>query len=464
MVIAVQPVSAGQPGASQAGTGQSGADLRAASPIGASAATAGVSRRGWYALVVMLLIFSCHFLDRAVLSLVAEPVRKEFGLSDSQLGVLNGFAFGVMFAIAGIPIGLMVDRINRSKLLACMVFLWSSATAACGLAQSYVWLLAGRMAVGAAESGGAPTSLSLMSDYFPPPLRSTAVGIYYLGGAVGGLMCYLVGSQVAAHFGWRAALFVAGVPGITLAVLAFTTLHEPKRGATEAPATGIADGSASGDRPVGLGRALQQIAANRALLYLFGAAPLTSAAAAAAGAWLPPFFMRSHGMDIGTASLILGIAGGGFGALGSTLGGAIADRVARRDATRRTGFGACVMLAAIPALLIATLSVANMPAIAFTFVSFALIFAALPVSFGSMLTLTAPRIRGITSATMQGACNLLGFGLGPLGVGVLSDHFGGPSSLRYALAIVSTGCCLGAALCFLLARRAIRAGRDTMPP
>src|SRR5271155_3531409 len=178
----------------------------AAEPASAEAAGAtGVSRRGWDALAVMLLIFSCHFLDRAVLSLVAEPVRKEFGLSDSQLGVLNGFAFGLMFAIAGIPIGLLVDRINRSRLLACMVFLWSSATALCGLAQSYAALLTGRMAVGAAEAGGAPTSLSLMSDYFPPRLRSTAVGYYYLGNAVGGLMCYLVGSRGAAHYGWRGA-------------------------------------------------------------------------------------------------------------------------------------------------------------------------------------------------------------------------------------------------------------------
>jgi predicted MFS family arabinose efflux permease len=313
------------------------------------------------------------------------------------------------------------------------------------------------MAVGAAESGGAPTSLSLMSDYFPPRLRATAVGFYYLGSAVGGLMCYVVGSQVAAHYGWRAALFVAAVPGITLAVLAFCTLREPARGATETGARGAAS-----ERPVGLGVALRMIATNRALLYLFGAAPLVSAAAAAAGSWLPPFFMRSHGMGIGNASLVLGLAGGGFGALGSTLGGTIADRVARNDATRRTGFGAVVLLLAMPSLLIATLSVANAPAIGFTFVSFALIFAGLPVAFGSMLTLTAPRIRGITSATLQGACNLLGFGLGPLGVGVLSDKFGGANSLRYALAIVSTACCLGAALCFLLARGSIRAARSTM--
>jgi predicted MFS family arabinose efflux permease len=416
-----------------------------------------VARGAWYALVIMLLVYSCHFLDRAVLSLVAEPVRKEFGLSDSQLGMLNGFAFGVMFAISGIPIGLLVDRVNRSRLLACMVFLWSSATAACGLAHSFIALLTGRMAVGAAEAGGAPTSLSLMSDYFPPRLRSTAVGFYYLGNAVGGLMIFLVGSRVAAQYGWRPALLVAAVPGIVLAVVTFATLREPARGGTEPRAAG-----ASIEKPVGLIAAYRQIASNRALLYLFGAAPLTSAAASAAGAWLPPFFMRNHGMHIGSAGLVLAIAGGGFGALGSTLGGAIADRVARKDATRRTGFGVCVMLLAIPALLVATLSVANAPAIGLTFVSFALIFAALPVSFGSMLTLTSPRIRGVTSATMQGVSNLLGYGLGPLGVGMLSDALGGPNSLRHALAVVSTSCCLAAALCFMLARRSIRASRDTV--
>ncbi|HEY3659113.1 MAG TPA: MFS transporter [Steroidobacteraceae bacterium] len=425
--------------------------------VGAEQAAPDRAARGaWYALTIMLLVYSCHFLDRAVLSLVAEPVRKEFGLSDSQLGMLNGFAFGLMFAVAGIPIGLLVDRINRSRLLACMVFLWSSATALCGLAQSYLALLTGRMAVGAAEAGGAPTSLSLMSDYFPPRLRSTAVGFYYLGNAVGGLMIFLVGSRVAAQYGWRAALLVAAVPGIALAVVAFATLREPVRGGTETRA-----GSASSE-PVGLIAAYRQIASNRALLYLFGAAPLTSAAASAAGAWLPPFFMRSHGMHISGAGLVLAIAGGGFGALGSTLGGAIADRVARKDATRRTGFGVCAMLLAIPALLGATLSVANAPAIGLTFVSFALIFAALPVSFGSMLTLASPRVRGVTSATMQGVSNLLGYGLGPLGVGMLSDALGGANSLRYALAIVSTVCCLGAALCFVMARASIRAGRSTM--
>jgi predicted MFS family arabinose efflux permease len=429
---------------------------------GAEAATAtssGAVRGGWYALTIMLLIYSCNFLDRAVLSLVTEPVRREFALSDSQLGVLNGFAFGLMFALVGIPMGLLVDRVNRCRLLACMVFLWSSATAGCALARNYVGLLIGRMAVGAAESGGAPTSFSLISDYFPPRLRSSAVGFYYLGGAIGGLMCYLVGSQVAAHYGWRAALLASSIPGVMLAALGLFSLREPARGGTEPGPR-----ASQGEQVVGFVPALRMIVTNRALVYLFGAAPFVSAAAAAAGAWLPPFFMRSHAMSIGNASLILGIAGGGFGALGSTVGGAIADRVARSDATRRTGFGACVLLFAMPCLLAATLSVALAPAIAFTLASFALIFVGLPVAFGSMLTLASPRIRGVTSATMQGMCNLLGYGLGPLAVGIVSDKIGGPSSLRYALAIVSSTCCLGAALCFLLARSSIRSGRSTMAP
>jgi predicted MFS family arabinose efflux permease len=208
--------------------------------------------------------------------------------------------------------------------------------------------------------------------------------------------------------------------------------------------------------------AYRQIASNRALLYLMGAAPLTSAAASAAGGWLPPFFMRMHAMSIGSASLILAIAGGGFGALGSTLGGALADRVARNQTSRRMLFGALVMLLAIPALLVTTLSVTDAPAIGVSFVSFALIFAGLPVSFGSMLSLSAPRVRGVTSATMQGLSNLVGYGLGSLGVGVLSDAIGGPGSLRYALAVVPSVCCLGAMVCFLMAWRSIRAGRDTM--
>ncbi len=411
----------------------------------------------WYALTIIVLIYSCHFLDRSVVALIAEPLRKEFGLNDSQLGLLTGFAFGLMFAIAGIPMGLLVDRVKRTRLLACMVFLWSGATAVCGLAPNFLSLLAGRMAVGAAESGGPPTSLSLMSDFFPPRLRSTAVGIYYFGNAVGGLMLFLVGSRVAAHHGWRAALLVAAVPGITLALIAYATLREPARGGTEPPVIRVA-----AETPIGLIAAYRQIASNRALLYLMGAAPLASAAASAVGTWLPPFFMRMHGMTIGSASLILAIAGGGFGALGSTLGGSLADRIARNQMSRRVAFGAWVMVLAIPALLVTALAVSDAPAIGASFVSLALIFAALPVSFGSMLTLAAPRVRGVTSATMQGVTNLVGYGLGSLGVGVLSDVIGGPNSLRYALVIVPCACCFAALLCFVMARHSIRAGRDTM--
>jgi predicted MFS family arabinose efflux permease len=408
----------------------------------------------WYALVVLTLVYSCHFLDRAVISLVAEPLRHEFALSDSQLGLLTGLGFGLMFALAGIPIGVLVDRVNRRNLLAGVVFLWSSATAVCGLAQNYVALLVARMAVGAAESGGAPTSMSLISDYFPPQQRSTAVGFYYLGNALGGVMCFIVGSYVAAHFGWRAAFFVAGVPGILLAILALTSLREPPRGGTDSRASA----TGASEPPVPLAVALRQIVSNPALVCLILAAPMASSSVATLGAWLPSFFMRSHGMALGHASLVLAIAGGGFGALGSIVGGTLADRVARKNPARRAVFAAVAQILAIPVVVTAILTPVMSLSVGLAFLAFAMIFSTIPVAFGSMLTIAGPRIRGITSATMQVVTNLIGYGMGPFIAGVISDSIGGDNSLRYALAIVVTGCCVGAIVTFGLTYKYMNAG------
>lgn len=170
----------------------------------------------WLALGIITLIYSCHFLDRAVVSLVAEPLRKAFALTDSQLGLLTGLAFGVTFALAGLPMGWLADRVNRRKMLGWVVLLWSSATTAAGFANSFAALLLCRMGVGAAESGGAPTAMSLISDYFPPQERVTAMGIYYLGNTIGGLMCIGIAAYVVEHHGWRAAFYVAGIPGVLM--------------------------------------------------------------------------------------------------------------------------------------------------------------------------------------------------------------------------------------------------------
>lgn len=408
-------------------------------------------RGRWYALTILTLIYSCHFLDRSVVSIVAEALREEFTLSDSQLGLLTGLGFSLTFALAGIPIGLLIDRVNRRNLLTGVVFLWSAMTAVCGLAQGFVSLLCARMAVGAAEAGGSPTSLSLISDYFPPQERSTAVGLFFLSNAFGGIMCAIIGGYVTVHYGWRAAFFVAGVPGAILAVVALLTLREPPRGGSDGRAAGT---SAPTAPPVM--QALRTMFANRALVALFVAGALAVSAVTALGAWLPPFFMRVHGMDVKAASFVLAVAVGGFGALGSLFGGLLADRVGRRGPERRVLLAALIMLLSIPVVLGAMFVSSKALAVALTIATIGLGFSVIPIAFGSMLTVATPNTRGISSATMQVVTNLLGYGVGPFGVGVISDWYGGPDSLRYAIASVAVACGLLAAIAFHFARRHMR--------
>ncbi|WP_157889086.1 MFS transporter [Herminiimonas arsenitoxidans] len=189
-----------------------------------------VPAKSWYALSILTMIYSCHFLDRTMISIIVEPVRAEFHLHDSQIGLLTGLAYGATFAIAGIPIGLLIDRVNRIKLLAILVTIWSGMTILSGIANSYIHLLLARMGVGASEAGGSPASLSLISDLFPPSKRSTAVGYFFLSNAIGATLSIIIGGFVTAQYGWRTAMLLAGIPGIILAAVLILTVRNPKRG------------------------------------------------------------------------------------------------------------------------------------------------------------------------------------------------------------------------------------------
>lgn len=415
-----------------------------------SPAAAGPAYR-WYCLTVLTLVYSCHFLDRAVVQIVIEPVRAEFQLTDSQLGLLTGLGFAVMFALASVPIGLLVDRVNRRNLLAGVVFVWSGATAICGFAQSYATLLLARMGVGAAEAGGAPTSMSIIADIFPPQRRATAIGFFYMNTVLGALAVALIGRHVAEAYGWRAAFFVAGVPGIVLAILLLLTVKEPQRGG--------ADAGAAVTR-VSVGTALRTIARQPTLVALLIAVPLASAAVSALATWLSPYFMRVHHMTLSQAADVLAIATGPFAAAGSLLGGALSDRVGRTNPARRFDVCAAAMLVAIPVAAGMTLAVDRSFAIGCSVFAVALVFAVIPIGFGSMLVLTSAGMRGTTASVMQLFSNLVGFGVGPFAVGWLSDLRGGPDSLRFAILTVTVFCCVASALAFWRARSSLarRAG------
>lgn len=409
---------------------------------------AGVPAASWYALAIMTMIYSCHFLDRSMISIIVEPVRAEFRLNDSQIGLLTGLAYGAMFALAGIPIGLTIDRVNRIKLLAVLVAVWSGMTALSGMAQNYTQLILARMGVGAAEAGGSPTSLSLISDLFPPKKRSTAVGFFFLSNAIGATLSILIGGVITAKYGWRTAMLVAGIPGITLAVVLILTVRHPKRGATDG-ADALPQKAAT-PREV-----IAYIRNNAAMLHLLAGVSIITAAIATLGAWIPSFSMRFHGMSVREAGMLVAVAAGFFAAAGSVLGGITSDRLGKTEARRRIDFCTYICFVLVALACAGTLMAATSLMMALMCLSMFAGFMIFPAAFGSMLSLVKPNMRGVTAASMQICTNLVGYGLGPFAVGVLSDLIGGAQSLRYAMLIVLAICCPWAALHFKLAARAV---------
>ncbi len=404
----------------------------------------------WYALAILTLIYACHYLDRTVISIVAEPIRREFELSDRQLGVLTGLAYGISFALAGLPFGYLIDRVNRRRLLAIVVATWSSMTALGGLAQSYLHLVVVRVLLGAAEAGGTPTGMSLISDLFPSRLRSTALGIYYMGAGIGAAASAVVGAVVAAHYGWRAAFVVAGLPGILLGVLVWFSLRDVPRGAQEARTVE--------DAAPPMWRVLRFMGSQHAVVALIIAVALVSAGMAAIGAWLPALLMRSHGMALGGAGIVTALTFGLFSSLGTLAGGMAADRLARAGAVRRLWFCAVMALLAAPAGMGAAL-VTHMPlAVGLAFAAAFFGFAIFPSGFGMAMELMPARMRGMTTASAQVVTNLLGYGVGPFAVGALSTAIGGADLLRQGMAWVAATAMLLAAVALVLAARCFARG------
>lgn len=419
---------------------------------GVSTSEAPVASGAWYALAMLTLIYACHYLDRTVISIVAEPIRREFGLSDSQLGLLTGLAYGVSFALAGIPFGYLIDRVNRRRLMAVVVVAWSSMTALAGLVQNYASLLVTRVLLGAAEAGGTPTAMALISDLFPARLRSTALGIYFLGTGVGAAASAVIAAVVAAQYGWRAAFLVAGLPGIVLGLLVWFTLRDVERGASEPRVSTAANVPLPATAP-GLRLVFAFLFRQHAVLALIAAVALLSAGMAAIGAWLPALLMRSHDLALGKAGLITALTFGLFSSLGTLFGGLAADRLGRGGTLRRLWFCAVMALLAAPAGALAALSIDLSLAVMGAFAAAFCGFAVLPTGFGMAMELMPPQMRGMTTASAQLVANLVGYGIGPFAVGLLSTHIGGADSLRQGMALVCVATLVGAALALVLAAR-----------
>jgi len=386
----------------------------------------------WYALGLLLVVYAVHHIDRQLVTLLLEPIKLEMSLSDSQLGLLAGTSYAIAFAVAGLPMGYLIDRVNRVRMLALLITIWSVLTAVCGFAGGLLGLVLARVGVAMAESGATPTNLSILSDYFGPRQRGTAVGVYMSAPQIGTIVGFAIAAVVASAWGWRAAFLVVGIPGVVVALVVLLTLREPPRGGTGTIAAPAA-------APVPFGTAVRRIAADRVLRNVIAGNVLSMAFAAGIATWLAPFLFRSFGLPVREVGLMLALIVSPFGAIGALLGGWLTARAKSHD--QRLKLALITIFLPFPAVLFAIFApTLTLAMVGFTFQVF-LGAVSLSTCYTLILSLSDAQARGTTMAVVQVLSNVFGYGVGPQLVGMLSDVMpaaerGG--SLPYAMAALST--------------------------
>lgn len=409
-----------------------------------------------YVLAILTLVYACNFIDRQLLVILQEPIKKDLGLSDTQLGLLSGFSFAIFYVTCGIPIARLADRTSRRTVIFAAVTVWSVMTALCGLAANFVQLLMARIGVAVGESGGSPPAHSMISDIFPPARRATALSVYSVGVHIGILAGFLLGGRLAEHFGWRTAFLVVGPPGIILACLLRLTVREPARGGAQP--------DQAAQRP--LGETLAQLWSLRSFRHIAMVAGVQGLLVYGVGNWFASFFLRSFPIKIGELSMWLALAVGLGGACGTLLGGFATDRLGTKDKRWYLWIPLLGVAVALPTL-ITILTTGNLPlALALAFVFNGAINLYLAPIFAVSHGLVDGRSRALVSSILFFLSNLIGLGAGPTLVGFLSDRFtaaGNLHSLRDAMLILGTVACLWGAVHYLLAARALNADAAKAP-
>jgi predicted MFS family arabinose efflux permease len=409
-----------------------------------------------YALGLLLAVNIFNFLDRQILSILLEPIKRDLQLSDTALGFLTGIAFALFYTFAGIPIARWADRGMRRTIIAFGLTVWSGMTALTGLAQSFTQLALARIGVGIGEAACTPPAHSLLSDYFPPERRGTALSIFALGVPLGIMLGNLAGGWVNQYFGWRMAFFVVGLPGLVLAIVLRLTLREPPRGHSE----GLHTGELTAPEPIG--EVLRFFWKLRSLRHLSLAAALYAFCGYGSIAFVPAFMMRVHGMtNTAELGLWLGLISGVFLGIGTFLGGTLSDRLAarRKDMRWYLWLSAGATLLSIPFAFLFYLWPEGRTALILSIPGSILTPMWLGPTGAMTQGLVKLRMRATASAILLFIINLIGLGLGPQTVGLVSDLLTpayGKEAVRYALlSVVVIGSVWGS-VHFLLAARTLR--------
>ncbi|MCA6103772.1 spinster family MFS transporter [Bradyrhizobium australafricanum] len=418
---------------------------QAAAPTQAAAAP---SAHRYYVLALLTIIYALNFLDRTIFNVLIEPIKKEFTLSDTTMGLLAGFGFVLFYSLLGIPIARMADRLNRRNIVAVAFAFWSAMTYLCGLASSVTTLALARVGVGIGESAGTPASQSMIADLFDKNERPRALGIYAIGTYLGVFLGYFIGGYVNQHYGWRMAFFTAGLPGIALAAVLWLTITEPKRGAM-----------AESFKAEPIGPTLRFLVSQPSFVIVLVGFCLTTYTNYATAVWIPPFLARIHHLTSAEIGTYAGTFKGLAGMAGTLIGGLVVAQIGRRDDRWKLWAPAIMSGLAGPVFALSMLTQSFTLMVAtLALTSFMVGFHLGPI-FAIAQTVAKPSMRALASAIVLLTATCFGQGVGPLAVGMINDALKGTygvDAVRYSLLSAALTTTLGALL-FVLAARAIRA-------
>ena len=406
-----------------------------------------------YVLVILSLVSFFNYADRMVLSVLLQPIKLEFGFTDTQLGLLSGLAFTLFYATLGLPLARLADRRSRITIIACAMVVWSTMTALCGAAQNFTHLLLARIGVGAGEAGCIPPSHSLLGDYFSKERRAFAIGVHTAGGYLGIMIGLLVAGYIAEHYGWRWTFVWLGLPGVVVALIAWLTVREPVRGCMET-------GFTSPGKSVKWQDAFAILFKRKTFRQIVMAYSLALFATYGMMQWIPTFFVRSHGMSLAEIGRIYGLATGIGGLIGVLAGGLLAPKLIRRDPRWELWLPALCYASAAPLYLLVFIMPPDI-ALSTVFIANMIVALAIGPGLSSIQSVAEPHLRATAVAIVMFFSALLGQGGGPFLIGLISDRllpYYGEHALRVALS-VSTLLVFWSAFHFLFASRTLERDR-----
>ncbi len=371
-----------------------------------------------YVLIALTMVYTLNFIDRILIGVVAQPIIDEFKLQDWQFGLLSGFGFALMYTIVGIPIARLAEHANRVKIIAASIILWSAMTALCGVAGSFFALLIFRVGVGIGEAGLTPPANSILADYFPPRGRARALATYAMGITIGGVLANLFGGPIAEAFSWREAFLILGIPGVFVGIIVYVTIKEPPRGYSDPVGTPALERR-------GIGETLSLLASKKSFWLNVTAATMTAFVGYAVTNFQAPFFQRVHGMSVADVAINVSVPLGLAATAGAFFAGFLTERISQKYSTSVAWIPGIMLILSVPFYWMGFSASDPATATMFLLVGAFLHYSYLGAQYTISQGVVDARSRATAVAIMLFIVNLIGYGMGPLAAGYMSDVFAG---------------------------------------